>query len=285
MGTNLKIIGVALFAFTFLMGGFFIKTTNVEAAGTTPSFSVSYSLSSVVISPNGDGSTVVMIGCAPSSGDIYDINTGLRCMYITTKVMIGCAPSSGDKYDINTGKQCTNYIAPTLIGCAPGSGDIYDTNTGKLCTVDTSIISSATNKNANIVQTTPKVTQKSVIGGESPLASASITSGLVETSPTENSENQLSDKDKIMNDLTSSVGKISTVMTGPMSIWIILFIIIIILGGGYGVYSFINNDEKKVLETKKEVTKPITPLVKTPITQTPPVSTTPNNSQASFLQK
>src|ERR1035437_9785840 len=126
--TNLKFIGVILFTMLFFVGGFFIKTTNVEAADGTQSFNVPYSLSPVTSTPNNDGgiTTTVFIGCAPGSGDIYDINTGKPCMNITRNVLIGCAVGSPDLYDINTGKPCTNKTIRVLIGCAVGSGDLFD---------------------------------------------------------------------------------------------------------------------------------------------------------------
>jgi len=60
------------------------------------------------------------------------------------------------------------------------------------------------------------------------------------------------------NNLTASAGQVRDIIKGPMSIWIILLIIAILLGGGYAVYVF----TKKVsrVKIKKDTIKPITPI-------------------------
>src|ERR1035437_3903021 len=103
---NLKFIGAILFAVTFLVGGFFVHTSKVDAAYTIQTFN--YSLSSITSYANSDGgtSTVMRVGCLPGSGDIYDINGGELCSYITSIAKVGCVPGSGDKNDVHTGAIC-----------------------------------------------------------------------------------------------------------------------------------------------------------------------------------
>jgi len=269
--TNLKFIGVILFTMLFFVGGFFIKTTNAEAVDGAQSFNVSYSLSPVVYSTDSNGITTstVRIGCAPESRDIYDINTGLRCVRITSNVLIGCAPKSGDLYDINTGKQCA-YVAPDeRIACAPQSGDIYDIHTGQRCTVDTSI----TKPTVSIVNT-PTITQNPTITQKfAPIVASNITETSPEISPTDNTDNALSGREKLGDSLSAGVVKAGSILKGPMSIWLILLLIIIILGGSYGIYSLVSNKGKKPIIQHKPIA-PVAPLTHSQINTPTPAPTT-----------
>jgi len=277
---NLKFIGTILFVITFLIGGFFVKTTNAEVVDTARSFNVSYSLSPVTSFPNNDGglTTTVLIGCVPQSGDIYDINTGKPCVYITKTVLIGCAVGSGDLYDINTGKRCTNETIPVRIACAVGSGDLFDINTGKHCINDTSIVINKNISAKTVAKTIPNITTttKTVVT-EKASELVTIPNDLIETLPTEDTKKQLSGRKMIGNSLDASVKKVGSIFTGPMSIWIILLIILILLGGGYGIYSFTKKNKK--VEVKKIITepiiqhKPITPV--TPAITSEPKTTNP----------
>jgi hypothetical protein len=108
-----------------------------------------------------------------------------------------------------------------------------------------------------------------------------ITNELMASLPTVAQEtDELSGREKIGNSLTASAVKVGSIMTGPMSIWIILLILIIILGGGYAAYGFRKKDEKEIEPvnniTPKEIPiiesetpKQTTPEIKkdTPITQ------------------
>ncbi|NVN97418.1 hypothetical protein HXX01_04305, partial [Candidatus Nomurabacteria bacterium] len=92
------------------------------------------------------------------------------------------------------------------------------------------------------------------------------------TALTTESKEGLSGREMLAKNLAASVGKAKGIMTGPMSIWIILLIIVILLGGGYAVYSLLSKKETK--ETLKQpAPKPITP---NPSPVQPPLSATVN---------
>jgi len=291
--TNLKLIGTILFVITFLIGGFFVKTTNAEATDTARSFNISYSLSPVTSSPNNDGglTTTVLIGCAPQSGDIYDINTGKPCVHITKTVLIGCAVESGDLYDINTGKRCINDTTPVLIGCAPKSGDLYDINTGKRCINDTSIVINKSIPTKTVAKIIPKITTTKTTVTKKALELATVPNDSIEILPTKDTEKQLSGREMIGNSLDASVKKVGSIINSPMSIPLILLIIVILLGGGYAVYSLFKKDlpthvgqAGKKEEVKKIITEPI--IQHKPITPvTPPITQQfkTSNQQGSLL--
>jgi hypothetical protein len=251
MKTNFKFIGVALFAVTFLISGFSINPTKIEAASVVQSFGTTYSISSIITTTNSDKSitTKILVGCAHSSGDKYDVNTGRACNNNIKTALIGCAIGSKDIYDINTGRACATYIKPVLVGCGIKSRDLYDINTGNSCK------NILINKSSNTVTGEVSVQVNSTKSAEKEALSI-------------NNLNKPSGRELLKNSLTASVVKAGSVLKGPMSIWVILLIIVILLSGGYGVYSFINKDKK--IEVKPEITKkpePITP--KTTPTQTP----------------
>lgn len=277
--TNFKFIGAIFFTIFFFVGGFFMNTAKGEAATiTVKSFGVSYSLSSPVSNINKDGSvsTVVLVGCAPLSGDLYDVNTGNPCNNVKT-VLAGCKAGSGDIFDINTGIRCADYIKPVLVGCGIKSGDLYDINVGKRCTNDTIITTlSKTSKTKTISKITPISTTKTTVTSKA-VEISPIASNLKETLPTQDNLDGISGREKIKDTLTASVAKVGSTFNGPISVWIILLVILILLGGGYGIYSLTTKDE--IVETTIVKTVTQTPVTK-PSPQMPhtnmPISQNPN---------
>jgi hypothetical protein len=191
---------------------------------------------------------------------------------------------------MNTGKRCTNDTRPIVIGCAPESGDIYDMNTGKKCLNNTKVES--TNK------TSTKAKNLGTTGGTT-LSKTTTNTGIssstisTEESPNQveesNNDKNLSGREKLGNSTLASAAKMGSILTGPMSIWIILLILVILLGGGYGVYSFnlFNKDNKEKVpeEATKNTTPatPATPKVNTPVsTHAPQAAPAPANTQASM---
>ena len=259
MRTNLKFIGAILFTIFFFVGGFFINTIKGEAASTVKSFNVFYSLSSPVNNTNKDGSisTIVLVGCAPKSGDLYDVNTGKHCNNNTKTVLIGCKVGSGDVFDVNTGIRCSSYIKPMLFGCAFKSVDTYDINTGKHCGA-TLITLPKTN---TIIKTTPGYTNETTVTNRIQEISP-IANNIKEVLPTDENQNGLSGREKLKNSLTASVAKVGTIVSGPMSIWIILLIILILLGGSYGIYSLLKKNENTTVPVNTPVSKATTPAEK-----------------------
>lgn len=262
---NLKSFGMILFIAIFLVGGFFINTLKSEAAGTVKSLGVTYSISSVVSTTNNDGSvtTKVLIGCAPKSGDLYDVNTGRPCTNNVKTTLTGCALGSGDVYDVNTGIACKSYIKSVLVGCALKSGDVYDINTGNKCTKDKTNIIAKLNKIETLTQ--KDLTLLTPVNNE-------------EVALNEKTDQGPSGREVLMNSLVASAGKVGSIVKGPMSIWIILLIIVIVLGGGYAVYGLLKKDKKN--EIKQPEAKPITPNTATPTqtTYTTTKVTTPQNN-------
>ncbi|MFA6392969.1 MAG: hypothetical protein WCW54_02710 [Candidatus Paceibacterota bacterium] len=295
--TNFKFIGAVLFTMFFLIGGLFMGTTKVEASSTVQSFGVYYSLSPIISTTNSDSSvtTKILVGCAPLSGDLYDVNTGLPCTNNTKTVLVGCKAGSGDIFDINTGIRCADYIKPVLVGCGAKSGDLYDINVGKRCT-NTSIASNTSITTIAKTNKTNAVTNKAI--EISPIAS-----NLKETLPIQdnlNGPSGLSGREKIKDTLTASVAKVGSIFNGPISVWLILLVILIILGGGYGIYSLTMKDETimqpamktdtiKKPEIKSEtvkpetikpepITKPATPEIKTVNTPINPLNVPQNTN-------
>ena len=264
-----------------------MNTAKGEAATTTvKSFGVSYSLSSPVSNTNKDGSvsTVVLVGCAPLSGDLYDVNTGKPCNNNVKTVLAGCKAGSGDVFDVNTGIRCSDYIKPVLFGCALKSGDNYDINIGNRCKTTTLVTSPKTSTTAKATPqstTTTKTTVTSKALGISPIASNTIS-----TIPTDDNQDGPSGREKLKDTLTASAAKVGAIVRGPMSIWIILLIILILLGGSYGIYSLLRkNSTTSTMPLKKSVTpevKTATPTVvhtnPTPIHTNPTPTTAPINT-------
>jgi hypothetical protein len=245
---NLKFICATLFVVTFLMGAFLINITKVNAETSNQAFP--YSLSSVSSYPNtvGGVTTVVNIGCVPSSGDKYDINTGSLCPYSVPGARMGCAKNSGDKYDVNTGKLCVHLASNVMIGCASSSKDLYDINTGKRC------INNSVAINSSIVTKNTEGPGK---------ANTTMNPILTEGGLTKDST---SDKD-IRNNLTASGGKINSLFTWPMSTRTIALVVILILALAFGLYNFFKKDssEKFVYtEPKNKSKEEVKPIVTTP---------------------
>jgi len=93
--------------------------------------------------------------------------------------------------------------------------------------------------------------------------------------------------------LAASVEKIGLVFKGPLSIWIILLIGVIVLSGGYGIYSFVNKDDKDEAvrpntETQVKTPAQIPPIITSQNTQTQNLNKAPiqenNQPQSSILQ-
>lgn len=283
MRTNLKFIGAILFTMLFFVGGFFMNTAKGEAATTVKSFGVSYSLSSPVSNINKDGSvsTMVFVGCAPKSGDLYDVNTGRPCNNNVKTTLVGCKAGSGDVFDVNTGIRCSDYIKPVLFGCALKSGHNYDINTGNRCKTTTLVVTVTTlPKTSTTAKATPPITTTKTTVTSRALEISPIASNTISTIPTDENQSGLSGREKLKDSLTANVAKVGSIFSGPMSIWIILLIILILLGGSYGIYSLLNKDKKwKVKDEGKKVViepvvkhnpaTPVTPEVKT---YTPPVN-------------
>ena len=300
---NLKVFGMFLFIISFLASGLLINVTSAFAADQTPIAKYvscatrsgdSYDIFTGEKCVNDTSPTLK--ACAPDSGDIYNIEDGKKCTNDTSIKMVGCKKSSGDFYDIYSGKRCLNTMP---IACLPGSGHIYSINTGFKCTNDTSIkqISCALGSGhiydiytgrKCITDTSKKLISKFDIKtlplkDTLKLASSSSTSTelLATTEDTElnSDESGPSGREKIANTLAASAGKVGSIVKGPMSIWIILLIIAILLTGGYAVYSLLyKKDEDEIVkhDTVKPVTqvtntpnpvKPVTPATATPIVQ------------------
>gem|GEM_PF-2613051 len=269
-----------MFVIIFLVGGFFINTTKVNAE---ESFQLgkasSYTMSSYTNSAGGI-STIARVGCDPQSGDKYDINTGKLCSYAISDMLIGCVAGSGDKYDINTGKLCASLSPNIRIGCPLNGIEIYDINTGNHCINNTSILTNPTKTVAKTIPNITTTTKTTITGKASELAVAPNNS--IEILPTKDTEKQLSGRQMIGNSLDASVKKVGSIINSPMFIPLILLIIVILLGGGYAVYSLFKKDKK--VEVKKIITEPI--IQHKPITPvTPPIAPqfkTPNQ-QGSLL--
>lgn len=270
---NLKSVFMSLFAMMFIFGGLFISTSNVYAAGSVRTVYVSYTLSDVVSTPNTDGgvTTKVLIGCAPGSGDVYDINTGKPCVNFPKKVLIGCAVGSGDLYDINTGKACLNVKPVVMTGCKIGSGDIYDITTGKLCTNNTKVASTTS------IQKTPVAITNKVNVKVTPITynpketTESIVAQVMKNDTAiNNKDDGISGREKVKSSMMATAGKVGTILTGPMSIWIFLLIIVIILGGGYGIYNILKKDDKiEEIEATAKETVVATPIINSSHTAAP----------------
>jgi hypothetical protein len=252
---SLKFVSINLLAVVFIFGGLFLKTAKTEAVNQVRDVTISYSLSEVVSVPNNVGgmTTTVLIGCAPGSKDVYDINTGKQCVKFIKTVLVGCAPISGDLYDINTGKKCENAPVTVLTGCKVLSGDTYDTSTGKLCLNDTKVkkVVSTNSTKVNIIAkgnviTTENITNKpnEKLVAQGIEINPILNEPISQIDNTEDYNDDTSGREKMKGSLLASVGRVSSIFSGPMSFWIILLIIAILLGGGYGVYSFLKKDDE-----------------------------------------
>jgi flagellar basal body-associated protein FliL len=289
----------------FFVGGFFMNTAKGEAATiTVKSLGVSYSLSSPVSNINKDGSvsTIVLVGCAPQSGDLYDVNTGSPCNNNIQTALVPCKAGSGDVFDMNNGIRCSSYIQPVLFGCALKSGDNYDINTGNRCS--TTLVTLVTPPNpTSISKINPidPISKTAIL--YNPVEKSPISNNTIDTISTEGNQSSLSGREQLKDTLTASANKVGSIFKGPMSIWIILLIILILLGGGYGIYSLLRKPtthtmplnmpashataaeksvEKKIEQAKvtqqSQPVKPVVPEVKEPtpaVVHTNPAPVTP----------
>ena len=291
---NLKVIGMVLFVFVFLVGTFFINTLRVDAEGNVGSYTTTYTVSSPVSSPNTDGgvTTIIRVGCAPTSGDKYDINTGKLCSYPPiVSIRVGCAVGSPDLYDINTGKACTNKTAPVIVGCAAGSGHLYDITTGKLCTnYTTSVVACRAGSGhlfdittgkpcpviPKVITTTP--TPKPVVPPvitTTPVKDVAVTNDVVQEGPGEakatgNSELEedeltVAPIEEVTDDGAKEGGnRIKTIFTWPPTVQAILLFIIIVLALAYGIYRFFTREDDVLEFTPrgdKSRNNPVKPIV------------------------
>jgi len=275
--THIKFVNLLIFIVTFIVSGFVFNAGTISAAtNTTPATPtvISYTMSKVILSQNSDGSynSVVVIGCAPGSGDKYDMNTGKRCTYNTATTIIGCAPQSGDLYDANTGKRCLNDTSITTPKPVVESPNVSKDKEISVVAASPIIAlkpsASASSVPTPIIAKNP--VDKSIIAAKIDQLESSVSNKLVAG----NTDDSLSGREKIANSLSASVAKASSTLHGPMSLWLILLIIIIVLGGAYGIYSLVENREngtpKKGIDLKKsepvvkpaEVIKPLTHEVK-----------------------
>ncbi|HLP86265.1 MAG TPA: hypothetical protein VK153_00080 [Candidatus Paceibacterota bacterium] len=247
------------------MGTFFINTLTANAQNKSESFTVTYTVSSVVSTPNSEGgtTTVVRVGCAPTSGDKYDINTGKPCSYPpTVSVRIGCAPGSPDLYDINTGKACTNKTTPVLKGCLSGSGHLFDITTGKPCPVVINITSGTP-----VVKTvtTPKSTEVSV---DNTTKEGPGKVEVVNGNKLDGNDLSAMSLQEVTNNDSKGNERIKTIFSWPPTIQAILLAIIILLALAYGIYRFINREKNDVLEfapkSDKSKNTPVNPIVSQP---------------------
>lgn len=283
---NLKFICAILFAVTFIVGSFFISALKANAESLTFQIANASSFTMTIYANSVGGvTTVARVGCDPQTGDKYDINTGKICSYTTTSTRIACATGSGDKYDINTGKFCAPLASNVRIGCAAGSIDKYDINIGKLC-INPAVVSGTVVFSANGT-TSVAPTYKSSDGVTAQvLPDLNIgTGGTVEANPilsnggllaTQNTETSTTNGTNNDQSASTNVDKANP-LTGPLTTRTILLLVILILGIGYGIYSFTRKERYDVpeyvemKEKKAEAVKPVfQPQAKAPVTpQTP----------------
>ena len=272
---TLKSTVAILFAVTFLVGSFFINSMKVNAAGSAQTFPLgnasSFTMTSYTNSAGGT-TTVARVGCDPQSGDKFDINTGKLCAYVAS-TKTACAIGSGAKYDTNTGRLCS-YAAPDVrIGCAVYSNDIYDINTGNRCIGSKYIASSTSSSTGSTSNTNNSGISANVI--PTPTGTGTTTGSVLSPDgqlvATQTTGNNASDS------LAASGAKTNT-LTGPLSLRTIMLLILIILGVGYAIYSFMRKDEPSsipqyamIKDKKAEAVKPVTQ---------PQAKTTPNTPQA-----
>ncbi len=294
--SRLKFFEMILFVTVFLISGLLTSTNIVLASSpsssstTTVTVLVSCAPGSLDVYDMRTGercqNAPALIGCKDGSGDLYDVNTGKRCL---NTPLAACKDGSGDLYDVNTGKRCTNT---PLAACMPGSGDKYDMNTGKVCKNDTSGVKACglssdiyniytgklcADKSAvvGVLNPTEKITDKELTlltpNGQ---LSGSMT-GSDEGTPSDRAlaSDNLSGRQMIAKSLSASVAKAGSILKGPMSIWIIILIIAILLGGSYAIYELLKKKEKVVTVKQNTTnTKPVIPEVKTQNTPSTPTS-------------
>lgn len=158
----------------------------------------------------------------------------------------------------------TESELPERIGCEPGSGDLFNVNTGEPCdNVSVTVTVTTPTKEIPKETTTTATTTKIIPETIEPILSV-IEMG-------EELENEKgTEKENI---LSASAGRINLILNGPMSVWIIILMVIIIITGGFGIYGII--DKKKNQKGNME------PIKKTEQTvsqqknsQTPPIIAT-----------
>lgn len=279
---NFKLVRVLVFALVIILGGLlYTQAASAMSLSISPD-STLFTVSKTNVSINKDGvyTTVFIVGCLPQSGDKFDMNTGKPCTYNpNTTVVYGCAPRSGDMFDMNTGVPCVYDKGVYMVACVPSSNDIYNIYTGTPCAKKP--IYTATYKGSQ------GETKSLSSGSVSNKLSKNINSTTISTeqggNPAETAsgiDQKLSGREILKNGLAASVAKLGNITKGPMSGWLILLILVIIIGGSYGIYSFNffkKNNENEIKEEVKEVVTPSVPKesIPTPI-QSQPIQTTIN---------
>ncbi len=279
---NLKLVRVLVFALIIIGGGLtYVHPASATSINISPASS-SYTVSETNVSLNNDGAytTVILVGCLPQSGDKYDMNTGKLCNYDTNAtVLIGCAPRSGDKYDMNTGNPCVSDNKTVfLIACAPSSGDTHNIYSGIPCAKST--VYKEPNNDTTSSTTKVKPLTTGINKNINPYAVSTEQSvNLSKTS----SEGGASGREIIKNGLFASVAKVGSIFKGPMSTWIILLLIVIILAGGYGAYSFnlFKSNNEDVKDEVKETVAPLAPKANT-VSPTASAPVTPTTTQGTI---
>ncbi len=266
--SNFKLVRLVVFALIIITGGLmYVPSAQAMSLSITPD-STLFTVSKTSVSVNKDGvyKTVFLVGCLPESGDKFDMNTGKPCSYNSnTTVIYGCAPRSGDKFDMNTGIPCVyDDKAVFMIACVPSSSDIYNIYTGTLCAKNK--VYPETNKGlksvTKVLQTASGSTGNKLTSNINP-STVSTEIGSNQSETASGIDKKLSGREILKNGLAASVAKLGNITKGPMSGWLILLILVIIVGGGYGIYSFNffkKNDEE---ETKNEVKNIATPAYTT----------------------
>ena len=275
--THIKFLSSISLGILFFVCGFIINTGTLLAATSessqSPLITVSYSISEVTaLQTDGSYTTRVIIGCAPGSGDLYDMNTGKKCTYNTTTIIIGCSPTSGDKYDVNTGKLCKNDTSIAIY--APKIKAQVESMKATEPTITVSLVPGTiklSTKSHTVAQATNKLQEIKPItqAPKETLTAANVVDTTMTSS--DNSDNTLSGRQKLAKSLTASAQKASSIFHGPMSIWLILLIIIIVLGGGYGIYSLVFNSGEGLVESKPESAKSEVKQEEVKVTQTTPI--------------
>lgn len=252
-----------------------------------------YSISETRIHLNNSDTitSVILIGCLPQSGDKYDMNTGKPCNHnfsaTDDNVLFGCAPRSGDKYDMNTGKACV-YDDKTvyLIGCAPRTGDIYNIYSGIPCA--SNIKQTETYKGTN-GENKAQLLSSSPVSRLSTNINPSTISTEQSANPAETAsgiDQKLSGREILKNGMAASVAKLGNITKGPMSGWLILLILVIILGGSYGIFSFNffkNNNNEGEVEVKNKFNVNASPTaIKTETTTQSQPTQTPSITQGTM---
>ncbi|MEI7689134.1 MAG: hypothetical protein WCI91_03020 [Candidatus Nomurabacteria bacterium] len=286
--SNFKLVRVIVFALIIITGGLMYTHSASAFSVNVPPGTNLYSISETRVNLNNSDTTtsIVLIGCLPQSGDKYDMNTGKPCNYsnVKSEVLFGCTPRSGDKYDMNTGKPCI-YDDKTifLVACAPRTNDIYNIYSGIPCSKN--YLPRDKNSGINSVNKVQELSTGSTNNKLSKNINPSTISTEQVSNPSETAsgiDQKLSGREILKNAMAASVAKLGDITKGPMFGWLILLILVIIIGGSYGIYSFNffkkNDNEDEIKDEIKNTVTPTATNVGTnnATTVSQPVHTTPS---------